>query len=82
MEPRCYQEISKLGALIRIRAPPTHGQNLPAVSPYGPCQSMPEGTRLDPIQSYKLESMGLITIAGNTARIGCSLYEKYFSETA
>ncbi|MGK7890151.1 MAG: AAA-like domain-containing protein [Leptolyngbyaceae cyanobacterium] len=42
-------------------------------------QSMPSGTRLDPIQSYKLESMGLIVLEGNTARVSCHLYEQYFT---
>ena len=41
-------------------------------------QAMPEGIRLDPIQSYKLESMGLITLTGNTAHVSCGLYEQYF----
>lgn len=44
----------------------------------GVLQSMPTGIHLDPIQSYKLESMGLITLVGNTARVSCDLYQHYF----
>ena len=40
----------------------------------------PEGTQLDPICAYKLESMGLVTLQGNTVTISCDLYRQYFGD--
>mgnify|MGYP001797691786 FL=1 len=33
---------------------------------------------LEPMAAYRLESMGLVTLAGNTATASCNLYRKYF----
>jgi hypothetical protein len=40
----------------------------------------PTGVELEPILAYKLESMGLVTLAGNRAQISCQLYQHYFGE--
>lgn len=38
--------------------------------------------RLDPIQAYKLNSLGLIHLVGDKATGGCELYRRYFAPTA
>jgi hypothetical protein len=40
----------------------------------------PEGTTLDPILSYRLESTGLIKLEGNLVKLSCELYRQYFSD--
>ncbi|MGD1949829.1 MAG: AAA-like domain-containing protein [Leptolyngbyaceae cyanobacterium] len=35
-------------------------------------------TELEPMAAYRLESMGLVTLMGNTATASCNLYRKYF----
>ena len=35
-------------------------------------------TELEPMAAYRLESMGLVTLVGNTATASCNLYRKYF----
>lgn len=37
---------------------------------------------LDPIQAYKLSSLGLIRLAGNQATQGCQLYRQFFAPQA
>lgn len=39
-----------------------------------------EGVQLDPLVAYKLESMGLITLMGDTAQPSCELYRQYFQD--
>lgn len=34
---------------------------------------------LEPMQAYKLHSMGLVHLSGNEAQIACNLYRQYFS---
>jgi hypothetical protein len=36
------------------------------------------GVTIDPIVTYKLESMGLIQVVGDRARVSCALYHHYF----
>ncbi len=36
--------------------------------------------RLEPMQAYKLHSMGLINLSGNEVKISCKLYRLYFSD--
>ncbi len=36
--------------------------------------------QLEPTLAYKLESMGLVKIAGNEATLSCELYRRYFGE--
>ena len=38
-----------------------------------------EGVELEPILAYQLESMGLVRLQGNSARVSCELYRLYFS---
>ena len=33
---------------------------------------------LEPMAAYRLESMGLVTLVGNTATASCNLYRQYF----
>jgi hypothetical protein len=40
----------------------------------------PEGTTLDPILAYRLESTGLIKLEGNQVKLSCELYRQYFSD--
>jgi hypothetical protein len=40
----------------------------------------PEGTTLDPILTYRLESTGLIKLEGNLVKLSCELYRQYFSD--
>lgn len=35
-------------------------------------------TELEPMAAYRLESMGLVTLAGNNATASCNLYKQYF----
>lgn len=35
-------------------------------------------TDLEPMTAYRLESMGLVTLTGNTATASCNLYRQYF----
>lgn len=37
------------------------------------------GTQLEAVVAYKLESMGLVELEGNIARSSCDLYRQYFS---
>ena len=39
-----------------------------------------ESVRLEEIAAYKLESMGLIQLDGNQAKLSCQLYRLYFRE--
>ena len=39
-----------------------------------------ESVRLEAIAAYKLESMGLIQLDGNQAKLSCQLYRLYFLE--
>lgn len=39
-----------------------------------------DGTQLDPILAYKLESMGLVTLEGDRVRPSCQLYQRYFQD--
>jgi hypothetical protein len=39
-----------------------------------------ESVRLEAIAAYKLESMGLIQLDGNQAKLSCQLYRLYFRE--
>lgn len=36
------------------------------------------GVQLEPTLAYKLESMGLVQLQGNEARVSCELYRQYF----
>jgi len=36
------------------------------------------GVQLEPTLAYKLESMGLVQLRGNEARVSCELYRQYF----
>lgn len=36
------------------------------------------GAEIEPIAAYKLESLGLVKLAGNQVTIGCELYRQYF----
>lgn len=36
------------------------------------------GVQLEPTLAYKLESMGLVQLQGNEARVSCELYRRYF----
>ena len=38
--------------------------------------------KLDPIQAYKLSSLGLIRLSGDKVVQGCELYQRYFAPTA
>ncbi|PZD72382.1 hypothetical protein C1752_03670 [Acaryochloris thomasi RCC1774] len=38
-----------------------------------------DGVQLEPRQTYQLESMGLVTLTGDTVRPSCELYRQYFS---
>lgn len=38
----------------------------------------PAAARLDPILTYKLESMGLVHLKGNQVQVSCDLYRDYF----
>ena len=40
----------------------------------------PTGQELEPVVAYQLESMGLITLAGNQAIVSCALYQHYFRD--
>ncbi|MBD2088355.1 AAA-like domain-containing protein [Microcoleus sp. FACHB-1515] len=40
----------------------------------------PQGTSLDPILAYRLESSGLARLDGNQVRLSCELYRRYFSD--
>jgi hypothetical protein len=42
-------------------------------------EAEPTGTVIDPILTYKLESMGLVQVQGDRARVSCELYRHYFS---
>jgi AAA-like domain len=42
-------------------------------------QAQNEAVQLNAIAAYRLESMGLILLEGNAARIRCDLYQHYFS---
>ncbi|MBP0000405.1 MAG: AAA-like domain-containing protein [Cyanobacteria bacterium SID2] len=42
--------------------------------------SSPNGCFLEPILAYKLDSLGLVRIHGNTVTISCQLYRQYFQE--
>lgn len=42
----------------------------------------PTPIKLDPIQAYKLNSMGLIDLVGDQATRGCELYHQYFASTS
>ncbi|MEO1590335.1 MAG: AAA-like domain-containing protein [Cyanobacteria bacterium J06632_22] len=37
-----------------------------------------EGAELDAMSAYRLESLGLVSLRGNQARISCELYRRYF----
>ncbi len=39
-----------------------------------------QGTKLDPILAYRLESSGLIKLDGNQVRLSCELYRRCFSD--
>jgi hypothetical protein len=39
-----------------------------------------ESAALDPLLAYKLESMGLVQLQANQARVSCELYRRYFGE--
>lgn len=39
-----------------------------------------DGTQLDPIVAYKLESMGLVTLEGDLVKSSCDLYQRYFQD--
>jgi hypothetical protein len=41
----------------------------------------PAPLKLDPIQAYKLHSLGLINLVGDRATQGCELYRQYFAPT-
>ncbi len=38
------------------------------------------GVQLEPTLAYKLESMGLVQLQGNEARVSCGLYREYFRD--
>jgi serine/threonine-protein kinase len=38
------------------------------------------GVQLEPTLAYKLESMGLVQLQGNQARVSCQLYRHYFRD--
>jgi hypothetical protein len=38
------------------------------------------GVQLEPIIAYKLESMGLVALVGDEARVSCQLYRQYFQD--
>jgi hypothetical protein len=38
------------------------------------------GTQLDPIIAYKLESMGLVVLEGDLVKSSCELYQRYFQD--
>mgnify|MGYP002777011583 CR=1 FL=1 len=40
----------------------------------------PTGVQLEPILAYKLEGMGLVTIAGDLVQPSCELYRRYFKD--
>jgi hypothetical protein len=40
----------------------------------------PQGTTLDPILAYRLESSGLIQLEGNQVKLSCKLYRQYFGD--
>jgi len=41
----------------------------------------PDGTVLNPIIAYKLESMGLVKLEGDRAVVSCELYRRYFYQS-
>lgn len=41
-----------------------------------------DGSVLNPISAYKLESLGLVTLKGDRAIVSCELYRRYFSNRA
>jgi hypothetical protein len=42
--------------------------------------SSEQEVQLEPIQAYKLESMGLVNLVGNEAKPSCELYRQYFCD--
>ncbi len=40
----------------------------------------PKSVQLEPITTYKLQSMGLIKLSGNQVETRCNLYDRYFSD--
>ena len=41
-----------------------------------------EGVKLDPTLAYQLDSMGLVNLVGDEAKVGCQLYQQYFQLNA
>jgi hypothetical protein len=55
-------------------------QNPALVSSLQQVLSTDTGVPLEPIAAYKLESMGLIHLDGNVAKLSCDLYRSFFRE--